>query len=52
MPIRERGDGLASSLTEEQLSYIDQIAGASAQMLALRNAQAKNKPSNSLPPIG
>lgn len=52
MPIRERGDGLASVLSEEQISYIDKIAGASAQMLALRNAQTKEKPSNSLPPIG
>ena len=52
MPMRERGDGLDSSLTEEQLSYIDKIAGASAQMLALRNAQVEKKPSNTLPPIG
>ena len=52
MPMRERGDGIDSSLTEEQLSYIDKIAGASAQILALRNAQVEKKPSNTLPPIG
>ena len=51
MPIRERGDGLDSSLSEEQLSYIDKIAGASAQMLALRNAQVEKKPPNTLPSI-
>ncbi len=51
VPMRERGDGLKSTLDEEQMTYIDQIAGACAQTLALQNAKVTSQKSSNLPPI-
>lgn len=52
VPMRERGDGLKSTLDKDQMAYIDRIAGACAQTLALQNAKATNQKSSNLPPIG